>query len=1112
MDAKPLPALFARAAALTPDAPAIIDSRGRPVSYAALGARSDRLARAFLDAGVAPESLVAVCLPKCPDLVAVLLAVWKCGAAYVPLDAAQPAERLRWLLSDTGPRLLVTDAAGAGKAAGSGVPVLFPSEIDDQAAGAPDTVPSGGPAPAMAAYAIYTSGSTGRPKGVVITHEAIANRVLWTVREQGLTSADRVIQRTALTFDAAGWEIFAPLVSGGAVVLPAAGAEHDPALLLDTVARFGVTVLQAVPSVLRLMTDEPGWSGCGALRLIASAGEPLDAGLCAQLRTRSPAQMWNTYGPTECAIDVTAHLVDAGQLSGRVPIGAPIANVRVLVLDERSRPTPFGTPGELCVGGLALARGYLGQPGLTAQRFVPDPYGPPGSRIYRTGDLVRWRHDDALDYLGRLDDQVKVNGVRIEPGEVETALLAHPALRGAVVMARARDDAPMSLVAYVLSQDSEITPDQLRRHLKTRLPDPFIPSAFVVLPEFPMLTSGKVDRAALPDPYSGERPDRGAPQTPAERVVAGVWSQLLKVADVGAQDDFFQLGGSSLLLTRLASRLAAAAGHPVAMQDLFTETTVAAQARLIGRPGELLPQPEAVQLEAVPRNGPLPVSFQQNQMWFLDQMNPGNTEWVTPMGVRLPGHLSAETVQAALATLVARHEVLRTRYLAKGGEPWQVIDEPGPVSLRVADATLTSEQLDALIRAEFEQGFDLARGPVWRALLVPGLAAGHMLMLAVHHIASDGWSSAVFADDIRELCDAIADGREPDLRPVPVQYADYAVWQRASLTEQVIAPHLDFWERELRGMAPLELPADRPRPAVRDSRGATVTFAIPDDTANGIAKLSKEHGATTFMAYLTVFAALLADWSGQWDVAIGAPVAGRTRPEIGGLIGAFLNMLVLRCRLTPDARFDDLLDGVARTSRAAFAHQDLPFERLVDMMAPARDLSRTPLYQVIFNYLAEGETMGRDSLGPYQAIWRTARTDLTLYLYEAADGGMTGLFEYATSLFDELTIARLADRFIATLATVAADPAMTPAGAAAGANAAQGEVERRITAIWATALGLELDADQNFFQFGGNSRLALQVMADIQDEFDLELPVRLIFERPTVARLSAAVAGLMEPE
>jgi amino acid adenylation domain-containing protein len=480
MDATPLPALFTRAAARTPDAPAIIDSQGTAVSYAALDSRSERLARAFLDAGVTPECLVAVCLPKSPELVAVLLAVWKCGAAYVPLDPGQPADRLRWLLTDTGSPLLVTDQACAEKVAGSGVRMLFPAQIGDRAATVADPLPSGVPTPAMAAYAIYTSGSTGRPKGVVISHEAIANRVLWTVREQGLSGTDRVIQRTALTFDAAGWEIFAPLVSGGAVVLPAGGAEHDPALLLFAMARFGVTVLQVVPSVLRLMVDESGWSDCGALRLIASAGESLDAGLCGLLRQRSSAQMWNTYGPTECAIDVTAHRVDASQSSGRVPIGTPIANVRVLVLDERSQPAAIGVPGELCVGGVALARGYLGQPGLTAQRFVPDPYGPPGSRMYRTGDLVRWRHDETLDYLGRLDDQVKVNGVRIEPGEVETALLSHPALRGAIVMARARDDGTNRLVAYVRSADDEISPDQLRRHLRTRLPDSFIPSAFVV--------------------------------------------------------------------------------------------------------------------------------------------------------------------------------------------------------------------------------------------------------------------------------------------------------------------------------------------------------------------------------------------------------------------------------------------------------------------------------------------------------------------------------------------------------------------------------------------------------------------------------------------------------
>jgi amino acid adenylation domain-containing protein len=1104
MDAKPLPDLFARQAALTPDAPAIIDRHGKATSYAALGMRSDRLARVLIDAGVTRESLVAVCLPRSPDLVATLLAVWKCGAAYVPLDPGHPADRLRWLLTDTGSRLLVIEAAYAEKAAGSGVRTLFPAEIDDRAAAVPDTLPSGVPTPPMAAYAMYTSGSTGRPKGVVISHEAIANRVMWTVSEQEMTSSDRVIQRTALTFDAAGWEIFAPLVSGGAVVLPAAGAEHDPTRLLDVVARFGVTVLQAVPSVLRLMVDESGWSDCGALRLIASAGEPLDAELCGLLHKRSSAQIWNTYGPTECAIDVTAHRVGVGQLSGRVPIGKPIPNVRVLVLGERNQLAPIGMPGELCVGGVALARGYLGRPSLTAERFVPNPYGPPGSRMYRTGDLVRWRQDGTLEYIGRLDDQVKVNGVRIEPGEVEMALLSHPALRGAIVVAHTRDDGTNRLVAYVLSRDSETSPDQLRRHLQTRLPDPLIPSAFVVMREFPMLASGKVNRAALPDPYSGDRPDRVGPRTSAERVVAEVWSELLKIDDVGAQDDFFQLGGSSLLLTRLASRLAAAAGHEVAVQDLFTESTVAAQARLIDRSGQPVPP-----LQAVPRNGPCPLSFQQNQMWFLEQMNPGNTEWVTPMGVRLPGHLPVETVHAALEALVARHEILRTRYLAKGGEPYQVIDEPGPVSLRVADAGMTDEQLDNLIRAEFEQGFDLARGPVWRALLVPEPDAGHMLMLAVHHIASDGWSSAVFADDIRELCDAMSDGRKPDLRSLPVQFADYAVWQRAWLTDRVLEPHLDFWQRELRGMATLELPADRPRPAIRDSRGAIVTFAVPDNVADGIAELGRQHGATAFMAYLTVFAAVLADWSGQWDVTIGAPVAGRNRPEVSGLIGAFLNLLVLRCRLTPDARFDDLLDGVARTSRAAFAHQDLPFERLVDVLAPARDLSRTPLYQVMFNYLAEGETMGRDSLGPYAAIWRTARTDLTLYLYETADDGMTGMFEYATSLFDELTIARLADRFVRMLVTVAADPAVTPA---AGAGVAQGEVERRIAAIWAATLGRELGADQDFFQCGGNSRLALQVMADTQDEFDLDLPVRLIFERPTVARLSAAVAELIEAE
>lgn len=1086
-----LPELFVAQAARTPEAPAVLDG-DRSVSYAELDAASGRLAARLLAEGAGPESLVAVCLPRGVDLVVTLLAVWRAGAAYVPLDRAHPDERLRWILADTGARLLVADAATGERLASTGVTTIAPS-----------AALSGEPAPvaldpAHAAYVIYTSGSTGRPKGVLVSHGAIANRVLWTVRRHQLGAGDRVLQKTTLTFDAAAWEIFAPLVSGGAVALAPDGAERDAAALLAALGRHQATVLQVVPSQLRLLVDEPGWTDCDQLRLVFSAGEALRAELCQQLWKNTGADVWNTYGPTECAIDVTAFQADRDQATGAVSIGRPIDNLRVLVLDESGELAPMGVAGELHVGGAGLARGYVGRPGLTAERFVPDPYGVPGARLYRTGDAVRWSDDGTLEYLGRLDQQVKVNGVRVEPGEVESALHAHPGLRGAVVVAAPGPDGTDRLVGYVVFRDDEIAFEQLRLFLRDKLPEPLIPSVFVALSELPLTHSGKVNRTLLPDPFPTGGSSKEDPRTPSEHTVAEVWSALLGVEQVGVNDDFFQLGGSSLLLTRLASRLAAATGREVSVPDLFSHTTVADQARLIEEPGVAQSAPP---LQPMARDGRLPLSYQQSQMWMLDQIEPGNIEWVTPMVVRLPASLDSETIRSALGLLAERHEILRTRYASTGGVPHQIVDaEPGPVPLRVVDAG-PDDDWQGLAGEEFARAFDLAQGPVWRAVLVRRLGEDHTLLAAIHHIASDGWSSVVFAEDVRALCAAA------ELDPLPVQYADYAAWQRARLTDEALEPLLRYWRTALAGMSTLDLPADRARPQVRDSRGAVVRFAVPEDLAARLVELGREHGATPSVTFLTAFATLVAHGSGQWDVPVGAPVAGRTRPEVAGLIGPFLNMLVLRCRLSAGLSFQDALRSVASTCRGAFAHQDLPFERLVDDLAPPRDLSRTPLYQVMFNFLTEGETMGDDNLDAFQNIWRVAKTDLTLFLYQETGGGMTGVLEYATSLFQEQTIARLAERFLKLLERLADDPATTLAAAGDAAQAPRGVVEERMAEIWTERLGHPVGVDQNFFASGGNSMLALRLMADVQDEFDLDLPVRLIFERPTVAGLSSAVVA-----
>ncbi|MDG4786445.1 amino acid adenylation domain-containing protein [Micromonospora sp. WMMD1102] len=1035
-----LPALVARQVAATPDAVAVL-AGDVEVTYAELDRRANRLARHLRDLGVGPDALVGVCLPRGVELVVALLGVWKAGAGYLPLSPDHPRDWASWVLTDTGAGIVLTESAHAELVAGTGARVVTLDDLGTVLAGLSDEAPGNPAGGDHLAYAIYTSGSTGRPKGVMVSHAAIANRVDWAVRQHGLGPADRVLQKTALTFDAACWEFFAPLVSGGTVVLAPVGAERDPAALVRAIHRHGVTVFQGVPSVLRLVAEEPGWRDCTSLRLLFSAGEPLHAELCRRLTDGLKVTLWNTYGPTECAIDVTAHPYDPALPTGPVPIGRPLANLRVLVLDGNGDPVPVGVAGELHAGGVGVARGYLGRPDLTAEKFVPDPYGPAGSRLYRTGDLVRWRADATLEYIGRLDHQVKVNGVRIEPGEVESALVAHPDVSAAVVLAVEAAEGGKRLVGYVTGERVPAA-DRLRTFLRDRLPDPMIPAAFVALPEFPLNSSGKVDRAALPAPETAAedgRPPYVAPRTTAERMVAQAWAELLKVDRVGAHDDFFTLGGSSLLLTRLANQLRSASGSKVALRGLFAAPTVEQQAKLIAVPSD-----DGPPLHPVPRTGPLPLSFGQRRLWFLDRLEPGNTEWVAPLFVRLGAEIDQRTVRRALDVLAGRHEILRTRYVEDAGEPRQLVDPPGPVELRVVEAD--SADLETVFRAEFERGFDLATGPVWRALLVrfPGVptptpptsvripatagrapAGESVLLLTLHHIACDGWSSVVLERELRELCAAVLAGRDPELPAQPVQYPDFASWQRGWLTEQVLAAELAYWRKTLDGLGPLDLPTDRPRPARRNPRGALAPFTIPTGLATAVRDLGRRHGASPYMTMLTAFSTLLARYAGNWDVAVGTPVAGRNRPELENMVGFFLNSLVLRPNLGPGMRFEEALEATREVCRGAFAHQTLPFEQLVDDLQPDRDMSRTPLFQVAFDLHDEGLTGGAvrgDDLAAFTEAWQIAKTDLTLFVRVQADGTMLAALEYATALFDRSTVDRIGRHLVRLLQAVTADP------------------------------------------------------------------------------------------
>ncbi|SDX40347.1 amino acid adenylation domain-containing protein [Saccharopolyspora shandongensis] len=1004
--------LIAGQAAATPHAVALVDDE-REVSYQDLERRANQLAHLLLERGAGAEHPVAVRLRRSTKLVIALLAVWKAGAAYAPLDPDHPRSWTAAVLAETGASIVLTDSADTFDGVDSVVLDDVLEVLDDRAETAPEVQVSG----SHPAYVLFTSGSTGKPKGVVVSHAGFGNQLRWRVANHRLSPRDRVLQKTPLTFDAAGWEIFAPLLSGGTAVLAPVGAERNPTALLNALAHHRITVLQVVPSVLRALVAEPGWERCTSLRVLSSGGEPLHAELGQQfLRAVEPGagevEVWNTYGPSECAIDVTAHRFDPLQRSGPVSIGEPIDGMRAVVCDPAGEPVPPGEAGELHIGGVGVGHGYLGRPELTAESFVPDPDGPPGARWYRTGDLARRRADGNLEYLGRIDHQVKVNGVRVEPGEVETALAAHPGVLEAAVTSFTAANGATRLVAYVRRRGTAAV-DDARAFLAERLPDTHVPPAFVEVAEFPTTRSGKIDRRALPAPDSVPTE---APSTDAQRLVARVWQDLLQVDQVGAHDEFFRLGGSSLQFTRLANQLRVATGKDIPLAALLRATTVEAQARLIA------PSATDAPVRPVPRGGALPVSFGQRRLWLLDRINPGAREWVSGLFLRVPARSNEQLIRSVLDALVARHEALRTRFAIVGDEPVQYVDPPRRVELRVHRGR--RDQMPDVLEQETARGFDLESGPLIRAVLFrgpDGETRDDPLVVLMHHIVCDGWSSAVLEREFYE----IFSGGLTKLPALEVQYADYAAWQRERLTEELLEDELAHWRTALAGVEPLTPRPDHPRPAVRDARGAVVGFTIPPEVAEALGELGRRHGATPFMTLLTAFATLLARHGSQWDVPVGVPTAGRDRPELEGVVGFFLNSLVLRCRLDADITFEQALEQVRAACVDAFEHQELPFERLVAELVPERDLSRTPLYQVAFDFHGDELTGAPEDSAELDTLIRAsqvAKTDLTLYLRRQPDGSMVGLLEYATALFDQSTIARFGKHFLELLGAVVADP------------------------------------------------------------------------------------------
>ncbi|MFF8021565.1 amino acid adenylation domain-containing protein [Streptomyces sp. NPDC007896] len=1024
----------ARRAVVSPGAVAV-SCDGESLSYGELEERANRLARHLVSLGSRPGQLVALSVERGVQMVVGLLGILKSGAGYVPLDPAYPADRLAYMLSDSGVGLLVTHRGLQERFPGTEATVVDLDSDWPVIAELPGTAPEVEVCGDDVAYVIYTSGSTGRPKGVAVEHRSVLN-LLANCRplyEFGPEDVWTVFHSYA--FDFSVWELWGCLVAGGRALVVPQDVARNPELMWQLLAEERVTVFNQTPSMFRELIEHALASDAApleALRYVIFGGEALEPKHVSGWFERfdgSVTRLVNMYGITETTVHVTYQEVLAEHVSGgRIPAGRPLPSYRVLLLDGAGMPVPVGVPGEIYVAGPGLARGYLHRPGLTAERFPLNPFGTAGERMYRSGDVARWREDGTLDYLGRADDQVKIRGFRIELGEIETVLVGHPDVQDAVVVAHQGADGHRRLVAYVVAE-TDLPTVELRGHLSGSLPDYMVPAVFVGLGRLPLTPSGKVDRRSLPEPEVDTSQLAGgyaAPRTEAEEILARVWAEVLGVGRVGVHDNFFELGGDSILSIQVVSRARQVLGVHLSPRLLFDAPTVAGLAAAVGAE-EAASSPA---IPAVSRDGELPMSYGQQRLLFLEDFNQGGSEYHSAVGLRLTGALDAAALRTAVNDLGARHEALRTTFEVVGDRGVQKVHATLEPEWRTVDLTGIPEadrekHLRSVVRDDLVRSYDLKAGPLVRVLLAEVGVDEHVCVLGMHHIVTDGWSMGVVARELGELYAAQVEGRIPDLAEVPLQYPDFAAWQRARLADGgLLEEQLAWWKERLNGISPLELPTDRPRPAVRTPAGAVLEFEVPGEIVVGLKELARERGATLFMALTAAVKAVFARYTGQEDIAVGTATSGRGQGAMEHLVGFLVNTVVLRSRVEPSMTFDDLLGQVRETVLEAFAHEDVPFERLVEAVQPERDTSRTPLVQamvVLQNTPGATPELGDLHVDRYQLDRDTALSDLTVE-FEEHDGGLRALAEYSTDLFDEPTIARFGEHLTELLAGAVADP------------------------------------------------------------------------------------------
>ncbi|EST31002.1 non-ribosomal peptide synthetase, partial [Streptomyces roseochromogenus] len=1005
---------FAQTAQATPGAVAVGDGE-RELTYAELDAWANRLAHRLLGAGVGPETAVAVCVERSVEQVVATLAVLKAGGTYVPLHTGHPVERLQLTLKETCAAVLFADDTTPEFAHHATV-----LRVDD-ASGMPDDAPDVPLRPDALAYIMYTSGSTGTPKAIGITHDDVLGLALDRRWRSG--PGERVLLHSQYAFDISTYELWMPLLTGARLVVAPPG-DLDAHTYRRILTEQRITCFMVTAGLFALLAEEQPDAFAG-VREIWTGGDLVSTTALERVRKLCPGtQLRHLYGPTETTLGATAHAVDGTRpVETPLPIGTPLDNMRAYVLDGALRPVPVGAVGELYLAGTGLARGYLGMPRATAERFVADPFGPPGSRMYRTGDLARRRADGALYFLGRADDQIKVRGHRIEPGEVEACLGRHARVgRAAVVVRDGR------LVAYVVPDRAGVDVTALREHTARLLPAYMVPSAFVLLDELPLTTNGKVDRRALPEPGRPEGALR-APRTDTEARLCALFSAVLGVGEVGIDADFFDLGGHSLLATRLVSRIRSQLGAELGVRDLFEAPTVAALAARIGDTGT-----ERTPLGPRTRPDRIPLSYAQSRLWFLHRLEGPSPTYNIVRGLRLTGELDVPALRAALADVIARHEVLRTVLPETTGEPYQRILPPYRPEL--PEVRLAPEDLDAAVEAAVRHAFDLDTEPPLRPTLFTLGPDDHLLLFLLHHVAGDGWSIRPLERDLAAAYAARREGRDPDWAPLPVQYADYTLWQRELLgaesdDDSLISRQLAFWREALDGLPEqIPLPADRPRPERLSFQGAEVPVEIGAGLHRRLAALAAEHGVSLFMVLQAGLAALLTRLGAGTDIPMGSPIAGRTDEALEDLVGFFVNTLVLRTDTSGDPDFATLLDRVRETDLAAYAHQDVPFERLVEVLNPERSLARQPMFQVLLAL----QNMERSVIGlpgvraevvaPGAGV---AKFDLSFALRELRDGdrepnGITGVVEYSTDLFEAATVESVVARLVRLLDAVATAP------------------------------------------------------------------------------------------